>query len=145
MKDNANPWNPTISVTKDDHDWLLEMGRLQGDSRIMPSTHEVPRKLLTEFRAPLSDGLALPWVSASDYVRFMPGKVSVWSGPSFSGKTAFLRQLMLHALKNNHNVLFASLEEQPEEVWREFICAASCTRPARRRSGSGSPSNAFRS
>lgn len=119
---------PTIAVTKDDHDWLLELGKQQGDSRIMTSTHTVPKGLLAQFRRPLADGLSLPWMGADEYVRFMPGKVSVWSGPSFSGKTAFLRQLMLHALANGHRTLFVSLEEEPEEVWREFICTATCTR-----------------
>jgi twinkle protein len=57
----------------------------------------------------------------------MPGKVSVWSGPSFAGKTAFLRQLMLHAISTNHRALFISLEEEPDEVWREFTCMAACT------------------
>lgn len=118
----------TIRVTKDDHDWLLELGRKEGDSRIMTSTHAVPKALLEQFRRPLADGLSLPWLGADEYVRFMPGKVSVWSGPSFSGKTAFLRQLMLHAMANQHRVLFVSLEEQPEEVWREFICTAACAR-----------------
>jgi twinkle protein len=58
----------------------------------------------------------------------MLGKVSIWSGPTFSGKTAFLRQLMLHAVLNRHKVLFISLEEKPDEVWREFLCMACLTR-----------------
>lgn len=120
--------NQTIQVTRDDYDWLLELGRQQGTSRIMGSTHEVAQALVKEFRPPLSDGLSLPWVSANEYVRFMPGKVTIWSGPTFSGKTAFLRQLMLHALMNRHKVLFVSLEEKPDEVWREFICTACNTR-----------------
>lgn len=122
------PAGNTIAVTKDDHDWLLELGRLQGNSRIMTSTHEIPQGLIRQFRPPLADGLSLPWAAADEYVRFMPGKVSIWSGPTFSGKTAFLRQLMLHALSNRHRVLFVSLEEQPEEVWREFVCTATLTR-----------------
>lgn len=61
-------------------------------------------------------------------VQFMPGKVSVWSGPTFSGKTAFLRHLMLHAISQNHRVLFVSLEEEPQDVWREFICTSALTR-----------------
>ena len=122
------PTGPTISVTRDDHDWLLELGRQQGDSRIMPARHEIPQGLIKQFRPPLSDGLSLPWANANEYVRFMPGKVTVWSGPTFSGKTAFLRQLMLHALTNHHKVLFVSLEERPDDVWREFICTATLVR-----------------
>jgi twinkle protein len=117
-----------ITFSKDDHDWLLELGRQHGDSRIMGSQHPVAKALITRFRPPLSDGLALPWAGANDYVRFMPGKVTVWSGPSFSGKTAFLRQLIVHAIANHHRALFISLEEQPDEVWREFICTATSLR-----------------
>jgi len=118
----------TIAVTRDDHDWLLELGRKQGDSRIMGSRHEVAQGLIKQFRPPLSNALTLPWQQTLDSARFMPGKVSVWSGPTFSGKTQFLRQLMLHAVAGNHKVLFVSLEEEPEDVWREFICAATLTR-----------------
>ncbi len=123
-----NPDQQTFRIAKDDHDWFLELGRKEGETRIMGSTHEVARALVQQVRRPLKDALTLPWRSASEYVRFMPGKVTVWSGPSFSGKTTFLRQLMLHAIREGHNVLFASLEEQPEEVWREFICMATGTR-----------------
>jgi twinkle protein len=118
----------TISVTKDDYDWLLDLGRQQGDSRIITSRHPSVQALITQFRPPMSDGLSLPWNAANEYVRFMPGKVTVWSGPSFSGKTGFLRQLMLHALANHHRVLFISLEEEQLAVWREFICMACVTR-----------------
>lgn len=114
----------TLAVTRDDHDWLLELGKRQGDSRILSARHEIAQALIEQFRPPLSDGLTLPWVGANEYVRFMPGKVTIWSGPTFSGKTAFLRQLMLHALKNRHKVLFVSLEERPDDVWREFMCTA---------------------
>jgi twinkle protein len=115
-------------VTRDDHDWLLELGRQRGDSRILGSQHPTAQGLIRQFRPPLSEGLSLPWANAIDFVRFMPRKVTVWSGPTFSGKTAFLRQLMLHALANRHKALFVSLEEQPDDVWREFITMATLTR-----------------
>lgn len=117
-----------LQVTRDDHDWLLELGRQSGDSRIMTARHEIPQALIQQFRPPISSGLTLPWAQADEYVRFMPRKVTVWSGPTFSGKTAFLRQLMLHAIANRHRVLFVSLEEEPEDVWREFMCMAALSR-----------------
>lgn len=117
-----------LQVQRDDHDWLLELGRQTGDSRIMTPKHGAATALVEQFRPPLSSGLTLPWNGANEYVRFMPRKVTVWSGPTFSGKTAFLRQLMLHAIANRHRVLFVSLEEEPEDVWREFMCMASGTR-----------------
>lgn len=116
----------TFTVTKDDHDWLLELGRKQGATRILPASSMA--NLVEQFRPPMSDGLSLPWEGAKESVRFMPGKVSVWSGPSFAGKTSLLRQVMLHAITENRRVLFISLEEEPADVWREFTMMAACTR-----------------
>lgn len=115
-----------FTVEKDDRDWLLELGREQGVSRLQGASSM--EALVERFRAPASDGLTLPWDQANECVRFMPGKVSVWSGPSFAGKTSLLRQLMLHAIQENRRVLFISLEEEPEDVWREFTMMAACTR-----------------
>jgi len=117
-----------IAVTRDDHDWLLELGRQLGDSQIMTSTNPVAQNLIKQFRPPFSQGVTLPWPEAKDCVRFRPGKVTVWSGPTFSGKTALLRHLALHELAHREKVLFCSLEDPPEETWREFICTAALTR-----------------
>jgi twinkle protein len=35
---------------------------------------------------------------------------------------------MLHAINQRHRVLFVSLEEEPDDVWREFTCMAALTR-----------------
>lgn len=122
----------TITVEKDDRDWLLDLGRKQGVSRILGA--ESMRPLVDQFRPPMSEGLALPWREVQHSVRFMPGKVSVWSGPSFAGKTAMLRHLMLHAIsRTNRRALFISLEEEPAEVWREFACMASHARTPSKR------------
>lgn len=112
----------TFTVVKDDRDWLLELGRKQGVSRILPASSM--QGLVEDFRPQAQNGLTLPW-DGIDSVKFAPGKVSIWSGPSFNGKTAFLRQLMLHAINAGHKALFISLEEEPDEVWREFTCMAS--------------------
>lgn len=116
----------TVTFERDDTDWLLELGRRQGVSRILPASSM--QHLVKQFRPPAGDSLTLPWEGARDSMRFTPGKVSIWSGPSFSGKTALLRQLMLHALNGNRRVLFISLEEEPDDVWREFACMAAGTR-----------------
>jgi twinkle protein len=115
----------TFTIVKDDHDWLLTLGKKQGTSRILPANSM--QHLVEDFR-PASSGLTLPWSGTEGCVRFQPGKVSVWSGPSFNGKTAFLRQLMLHAIKQGEKALFISLEEEPDEVWREFTCMAAGVR-----------------
>jgi len=117
----------TVTFERDDTDWLLELGRKQGVSRILAASSM--QHLVEQFRQPLSDGLSLPWDGVRESVRFMPGKVSIWSGPSFAGKTALLRNLMLHAITNsNRRALFISLEEEPDEVWREFAMMAAMSR-----------------
>lgn len=117
----------TVTFERDDTDWLLELGRKQGVSRLLGASSM--QHLIEKFRPSLSDGLSLPWHGVSEQVRFMPGKVSIWSGPSFAGKTALLRQLMLHAIsRENRRVAFISLEEEPDEVWREFTMMAAHTR-----------------
>src|SRR5690606_18710315 len=67
----------TLRLVRDDHDWLLDLGREQGESRIMTPLHESAQKLVNQFRPPIADALTLPWLEARDAVRFMPGKVSV--------------------------------------------------------------------
>jgi twinkle protein len=94
----------------------------------MTTRNPLAQGLLSQFRPPFSEGLTLPWPEASDCVRFRPGKVTVWSGPTFSGKTALLRQLCLHELAHKEKALFCSFEDPPEETWRELICTASLTR-----------------
>lgn len=117
----------TITLERDDRDYMLELGRRQGLSRILGASSM--HKLIEQFRPPQSDGLSLPWEDQRQRLSFMPGKVSIWSGPSFAGKTALLRQLMLHAItQTNRRALFISLEEEPDEVWREFTCMAAHTR-----------------
>lgn len=115
----------TITVERDDRDYLLELGRQQGTSRILPASSM--QRLVDDFRPANEEGIGLPWREIEDRVRFRPGKVSVWSGPSFNGKTQFLRQLMLHAIASGQRAVFISLEEEPDEVWREFTCMAAGT------------------
>lgn len=117
----------TVTMTRDDRDFLLELGRQQGTSRLLGA--QSMSHLVEQFRPSRSDGLTLPWQGVADLVRFMPGKVTIWSGPSFAGKTALLRQLMLHAIASeNRRVAFISLEEEPDDVWREFVMMAAHTR-----------------
>jgi len=118
----------TIAVTRDDHAWLLELGRQQGDSRLMGSRHPSAQGLLQEFRPAQDEGLPLPWPETAQSVRFRPGRVTVWSGPTFSGKTALLRHLALHELAHGHKTLICSFEDEPQETWRELICTAALTR-----------------
>jgi twinkle protein len=117
----------TITMERDDRDFLMDLGRRQGVSRILGASSMA--HLVEQFRPPMQDCLHLPWEDTHGTVRFAPGKVTVWSGPTFAGKTSLLRQTMMHAAAlTNRRVLFISLEEEPDEVWREFTCMAAHTR-----------------
>ena len=117
----------TFTIEKDQHDFLLELGRKEGTSRILGA--DSMNALVERFRPPQEDSMTLPWAETAQSVRFTPGRWSIWSGPTFSGKTQCLRQLVLHAAKyQNRRSLFISLEEEPDEVWREFTCLAVGTR-----------------
>lgn len=117
----------TVTIERDQHDYLLTLGRQQGTSRILGA--DSMSKLVERFRPPLEDSMTLPWSETEQSVRFTPGRWSVWSGPTFSGKTQLLRQTVLHAAKfQNRRTMFISLEEEPDEVWREFTCLAVGTR-----------------
>lgn len=118
----------SLNVMGEDRDRWFHLGQAQGETLVIGPEHSLPKGLILQFREPYRDGLTLPWPEAEKHVRFMPGKVTIWSGPTFSGKTAFLRQLMLSGMKQGHNVLFISLEEEPIDVFREFICCAALTR-----------------
>jgi KaiC/GvpD/RAD55 family RecA-like ATPase len=121
-----------FSLVRDDGQWLENLVGADGESRLLTSTSEIARSLQRQFAPSAANALTLPWPDVHELVRFLPGKTTIWSGPTFSGKTQFLRQLMLWALKNGQRVFFASLEEEPLEVFREFIatCAHRRDSPA---------------
>jgi twinkle protein len=117
------------TIEDGDYDWLLEMGRERGKSRVVQISDASVQGLVDCIRGPQLGGLKLPWAAAVDrndqpLVQFVPGKVTVWSGPTFSGKTQFLRQLMLHAINKRERIFFASLEEEALDVIREFVFMA---------------------
>lgn len=109
----------------DDVDYVSELGKL--DSRGYLLSPAQLREKTTKWVTTTESGLYLPWVGC-DLMKATPRRWSIWSGPTFAGKTNFLRFLMLWALQKGERVLFASLEEDPEEVLAEFIYMAACTR-----------------
>lgn len=62
------------------------------------------------------EGLPLPWAGLADKVRLMPGKLSLWAGINHHGKTAMLKQMILHWVRSGHKVCMASLEEPVEDT-----------------------------
>lgn len=79
------------------------------------------------FFRPRPDGLRLPWEKCRDVVQFAPRRWTIWSGPTFSGKTQLLRQLALHSGRSGQKVFFASLEEDPDEIRDAFTVMAAQT------------------
>jgi twinkle protein len=61
------------------------------------------------------EGATLPWTWLHDKVRLKPGKVSIWAGINFHGKSTLMRQNALHWARSGFKVCCAFLEETPEE------------------------------
>lgn len=66
------------------------------------------------------EGVPLPWAGLDTRVRFKPGKLSLWAGINFHGKTAMLKLLALHLIRCGQRVCIASLEEDPEETMADM-------------------------
>lgn len=66
------------------------------------------------------DGVPLPWPGIERLVRLRPGKLSLWAGINFHGKTAMLKLMALHLVKSGQKVCIASLEEDPEETMADM-------------------------
>jgi twinkle protein len=112
------------------------------DERGMPLDNPEPRKdwsdvvvglnhlhdLHKRFFRKRPDGLRLPWEKTRDLVQFAHGRWTIWSGPTFSGKTHVLRQLALHSARSGQKVFFASLEEEPDEIRDLFVMMAAQAR-----------------
>jgi twinkle protein len=64
-------------------------------------------------------GLTLPWPKTHGKVLMRPGKLTVWAGWSRHGKTQMLKQTMLHGIGEGEKVLFASMEEDVLDVWKD--------------------------
>lgn len=65
-------------------------------------------------------GLTLPWTRTHGKVLIRPGKLAIWTGFSHHGKSALLKQLMLHAIYCGEKVLIASMEEEIKEIWQDL-------------------------
>ncbi|MCC6998483.1 MAG: hypothetical protein IT370_27980 [Deltaproteobacteria bacterium] len=111
-----------------DEDYLAEIGRLESRSYIV-TPEDLEAELISRLHAPTAQlGLSLPWPEMADMVRFEPGRWTLWSGRTHSGKTLLLRMLALHAIRQQTGFLFASLEEEPVEFLREALYQAACQR-----------------
>ncbi len=68
------------------------------------------------------DGVPLPWPGQlQNLVRLKRGKLSLWAGINFHGKTTMLKMMALHLAKLGEKVCIASLEEDPEETMAGMV------------------------
>lgn len=115
-------------LVEDDQDYLAELGRLEHHAYVATPA-SLRAELLERMRGSQTAGsLHLPWPEMKDLVCFEPGRWTLWSGRTHSGKTLLLRMLALHACRAGMGVLFASLEEEPVEFFREALYQAACQR-----------------
>ena len=76
-------------------------------------------------------GLRLPWPKLDGKVLIRPGKLAVWTGWTFHGKTQMLKQVMLGAIKQSEKTLIASMEEEVLDVWSDLaVMACGSTEPS---------------
>jgi twinkle protein len=117
----VNDFDSMMMPSVDDVDYVQELGKLDSKAYLL-----APRQLAAKASDWILNppaGLFLPWYGC-DLLKIVPRRWSIWSGPTFSGKTNFLRFLMLWALGCREKVLFCSFEEDPEEVVAEFVYMA---------------------
>lgn len=82
------------------------------------------RELRDTMRARAADYDTTPVDPDGHDLRLYPGNITIWSGFPGSGKTTLLRQLVVHLLSANRRVFFASLEEDPLDVFIRLACTA---------------------
>jgi twinkle protein len=66
-------------------------------------------------------GLMLPWDKTRGKVLIKPGKLAIWVGWSFHGKSAMTKQVMANAIYSSDVILIASMEEELKEIWIEMM------------------------
>jgi len=79
-------------------------------------------------------GIPMPWMKTQELIELRPGELSIWTGYKGHGKSQFLSQVMLHAMRLCNRVLIISPEFKPEEV---------LARKCRQESGSSRPPAKF--
>lgn len=98
-------------------------------SRIVPAESLAEKaKARLMLGAEQETGLSLPWEKTHGKVLIRPGKVAVWAGWTYHGKTQLVKHLMLHAIKHSERSLIASMEEEIVDVYSDLATMA-CADP----------------
>ena len=70
-------------------------------------------------------GYDAPWEKTQGKILFRPDELSVWTGINGHGKSQFLGQIILHAMKQGAKVCIASLELKPKRLLMRLTRQAS--------------------
>ena len=97
------------------------------DPEELKSASEFVEQVIDEFYpAPgVHLGYDAPWEKTHGKILFRPDELSVWTGINGHGKSQFLGQIILHAMKQGARVCIASLELKPKRLLMRLTRQAS--------------------
>lgn len=97
------------------------------DPEELKSAKEFTEQVIEEFYPPLGVhlGYEAPWNKTHGKIIFRPDELSVWTGINGHGKSQFLGQIILHAMKQDARVCIASLEIKPKRLLMRLTRQAS--------------------
>lgn len=111
-------------IDGDEIDWQRYL-QPEETTRIIPAEALAERgKRALALGPAAEDGLTLPWGKTEGKVLIRPGKLVVWAGWTHHGKSALLKQLMLHGIGRGEKALVASMEEEVLDVWKDMAVMA---------------------
>ncbi len=97
------------------------------DPEELKSAKEFTEQVIEEFFPPADVyiGYEAPWSKTHGKISFRPDELSVWTGINGHGKSQFLGQIILHAIKQGARVCIASLEIKPKRLLMRLTRQAS--------------------
>jgi twinkle protein len=101
------------------------------DPEELKSAGEFVDQVIDEFYPPpnVHLGYKAPWEKTQGKILFRPDELSVWTGINGHGKSQFLGQIILHAMKQGARVCIASLELKPKRLLMRLTRQASALAP----------------
>lgn len=88
------------------------------DPEELKPAHQFVEQVIDVFYPPLGShqGYNPPWEKTKGKILFRPAELSLWTGINGHGKSQFLGQVILHAMKEGARVCIASLEIMPKRL-----------------------------
>ncbi len=105
---------------------LFDEARTLDPDELKPAQAYV-EQVISEFYPPdgCEIGIDPPWEKARGKVLFRPDELSIWTGINGHGKSMFLGQIILHAMKQGARICIASLELKPKRLLMRLTRQAS--------------------